>query len=102
MVAFVMPAEYSLDTLPTPTDPRITIREIPSQVAAAKAFSGRWSEHIYQEQLADLCKAVAQTGLAIVGPPRFARFNPPWTPGFLRRNEVVVPVADPEGAEPVS
>lgn len=101
VVAFVMPAEYSVDTLPTPTDPRISIREIPTQVAAARTFTGRWSERIYQEQLAELRSAVAQAGLEIVGPPRFARFDPPWTPWFLRHNEVVLPVAgDPETAGP--
>jgi hypothetical protein len=101
VVAFVMPAEFSLDTLPTPSDPRVTVREIPTQVAAAKTFTGRWSERIYQEQLAELSSAVVQAGLEISGPPRFARFDPPWTPWFLRHNEVVLPVVDdPESAGP--
>lgn len=96
VVAFVMPAEFTLDTLPTPSDSRITVREVPSQLAAARRFTGRWSERIYREQLAALHSAVAQAGLAMVGPPRFARFDPPWTPWFLRHNEVVQPVtADP-------
>lgn len=93
-VAFVMPAEFTLDTLPIPTDPRITVREIPSHVAAAKTFTGRWTERGYREQLAELRSAVQQAGLEIDGPPRFARFDPPWTPWFLRRNEVVLPVVD--------
>ncbi|MDO5710143.1 MAG: heme-binding protein [Micrococcales bacterium] len=92
VVAFVMPAEFSLDTLPTPSDPRVRIREIPVQVAAARTFRGRWSERIYQEQLAELRGAVLKAGLEISGPPRFARFDPPWTPWFLRHNEVVLPV----------
>lgn len=94
VVAFVMPAEFSIDTLPTPSDPRIAIREIPTHTAAAKTFTGRWSEQIYREQLAALRSALAEAGLEVVGQPRFARFNPPWTPWFLRRNEVVLPVAD--------
>lgn len=98
VVGFVMPARYSMDTLPTPSDPRIRIREIPTQVAAAKTFTGRWSEKIYQEQLADLRSSVAKAGLEIIGPPRFARFDPPWTPWFLRHNEVVLPVADQTGS----
>ena len=95
LVAFVMPAEFSADTLPTPTDPRIRIREVPAQVAAARAFTGRWSERIYRHQLAELRRQVDRAALDVVGPPRFARFNPPWTPWFLRHNEVVLPVADP-------
>jgi hypothetical protein len=93
VVGFVMPAEYTVDTLPTPTDPRVRIREVPSQVAAARAFTGRWSERIYQGHLAELRHAVQAAGLEIVGQPRFARFDPPWTPWFLRHNEVVLPVA---------
>lgn len=96
VVAFVMPAEFTLDTLPTPSDPRITVREIPAQLAAARTFTGRWSERIYLEQLATLHSALSQAGLAMIGHPRFARFDPPWTPWFLRHNEVVQPVtADP-------
>lgn len=94
VVAFVMPAEYTADTLPAPTDSRITIREVPTQTAATKRFSGFWSEKIYQDQLSTLRTAVEQAGFQVTGPPRFARFNPPWTPWFLRRNEVVLPVEE--------
>ena len=93
VVAFVMPAEFTVDTLPTPTDPRIRVREIPTQLAAARSFTGRWSEQFYSEQLSELRSAVSQAGLEIIGQPRFARFDPPWTPWFLRHNEVVMPVA---------
>lgn len=93
VVAFVMPAEFSVDTLPTPADPRVKVREIPAQVAAARAFTGRWSERIYQEQLAELRGAVQRAGLEIIEAPRFARFDPPWRPWFLRHNEVVLPVS---------
>ena len=101
VVGFVMPAEFTPETLPVPSDPRITVREVPDQIAAAKTFTGRWTERIYQEQLADLRRAVGLASLEIIGPPRFARFDPPWTPWFLRHNEVVVPVADnPASAMP--
>lgn len=92
LISFVMPAEYSLDTLPAPTDPRIAIREVPAEVAAAMTFTGRWTENLYEDHLAELRKAVVEAGLEISGPPRFARFDPPWKPWFLRRNEVVLPV----------
>lgn len=69
------------------------MRQVPAQVAAVKPFTGRWTEHIYQRQLADLRTAVEQAGLEVSGTPRFARFDPPWTPWFLRRNEVVLPIA---------
>ncbi|MCC6497441.1 MAG: heme-binding protein [Propionibacteriaceae bacterium] len=101
IVAFVMPAEFTVDTLPTPSDPRIRVREVPTQLAAATSFTGRWSEQIYRDQLAKLRNVVSQAGLEIIGQPRFARFDPPWTPWFLRHNEVVQPVAaDPVHASP--
>jgi hypothetical protein len=98
-VGFVMPAMYTLGTLPTPEDARIRIREVPAELAAARSFTGRWSERIYQEQLATLTTGVHRAGLAVTGKPRFARFDPPWTPWFLRHNEVVVPVTESTSAE---
>ncbi|HEY3544846.1 MAG TPA: heme-binding protein [Propionicimonas sp.] len=98
-VGFVMPATYTLETLPTPEDARIRIREVPAELAAARSFTGRWSERIYTDQLATLTTGVAQAGLAVTGKPRFARFDPPWTPWFLRHNEVVVPVTDNASAQ---
>lgn len=92
VVGFVMPAGFTLATLPAPDDPRITVREVPEQVAAARGFTGRWTERTYRQHLDALRGAVAQAGLDVVGPARFARFDPPWTPWFLRRNEVVLPV----------
>lgn len=101
VVAFVMPSGFTRDTLPTPTDPRITVREVPAQVAAAASFSGRWSEQLYQDQLEALRGAVTRVGLHAAGQPRFARFDPPWTPWFLRRNEVVLPVSGEPAARAV-
>jgi hypothetical protein len=98
-VGFVMPAAYTRETLPTPEDARIRIREVPAELAAARTFTGRWTERIYQDQLVALTRGVAQAGLAITGKPRFARFDPPWTPWFLRHNEVVVPVTDNSSVE---
>ena len=97
-VAFVMPSRYTLGTLPVPNDRRITIREMPAQDMAARTFSGRWSERVYLDQLAALRHDVAADGLEVVGSPQFARFDPPWKPSFLRRNEVLLPVVRPTGA----
>ncbi|MGM0386783.1 MAG: SOUL family heme-binding protein, partial [Actinomycetota bacterium] len=88
VVAFVMPVEFTLDTLPTPSDPGITVRQVPIHVAAVTTFTGRWTERSYLERVAELRTAVKRAGLEVSGPPRFARFDPPWTPWFLRRNEV--------------
>lgn len=93
VIGFIMPAGYNHDTLPAPTDARITVRDVPEQLVAARAFTGRWTEPAYDQHLATLEAAVAEAGFRPVGQPQFARFDPPWTPWFLRRNEVLMPVA---------
>lgn len=95
VVGFVMPAGETLDTLPEPDDPSVSLREVPEEVAAALRYSGRWTESAYREHVTRLRDAVARAGLTVTGPPRWARFDPPWTPTFMRHNEVVLPVAAP-------
>ena len=94
VVAFVMPAEYTIETLPEPTNSSVRIREVSEAMAAVRQFSGRSTESKFAEQLGGLLRRVAeQSSLEVTGPPRCARFDPPWKPGFLRRNEVLIPVA---------
>ncbi|NPC41579.1 heme-binding protein [Nocardioides sp. zg-1230] len=95
VVGFVMPAGFDLASAPDPTDPDVRMRAVPAQTAAALTFSGRWTRERYDEHARGLLTALDAAGLDVVGPARFARFDPPWTPWFLRRNEVVVPVASP-------
>ena len=95
-VAFVLPEGMTADTAPQPTDPRVTLRTVPESVSAVIRFSGTWSEAGYQRRLTQLREAVAAAGLTAVGPPRYARFDPPLTPWFLRRNEILLDV-EPRG-----
>ncbi len=95
VVSFVMPADFDLDGAPAPTDRDVRVRAIHAQTAAALTFSGRWSQGRYDEHAQRLLAAVGRAGLEVDGPLRFARFDPPWTPWFLRHNEVVVPVVPP-------
>jgi hypothetical protein len=94
LVRFVMPASFTAATLPEPEDPRITTREIPEQLAAAVRFSGRWTERALGLRATALGRAVTAAGLQPTGAIRYARFDPPWKPWFLRRNEVVLPVVE--------
>jgi hypothetical protein len=99
VVGFVMPSEYSEESLPEPADPRVRTRAVPTQLAAAVRYSGRWSRGSYERHLTRLVEAVKAGGLRVAGPARWARYDPPWTPWFMRRNEVVVPVEEaPEAA----
>jgi SOUL heme-binding protein len=94
LVQFMMPPGFTAQTLPVPEDARVRTREIPQQLAAAVRFSGRWTRKRFEERGAALRRAVVAAGLRPAGPVRYARFNPPWTPWFLRRNEVVQPVEE--------
>lgn len=95
IVGFVMPSGETLVTLPEPDDAAVTLRAIPVEFAATLRYSGRWTQAGYAERAARLRQAVASAGLQVLGPPRWARYDPPWTPWFRRRNEVVLPIAAP-------
>lgn len=89
-VRFMMPARYVDGSLPTPKDPRVTINEVGAQRLAAIRYSGRWTRDGYERHLQQLSDAVADAGYTVVGEPIWARYDPPWKPWFLRRNEVLV------------
>lgn len=95
VVRFVLPTGLELQDAPEPTDRDVRLRTIPAQTAAALGFSGRWTQGRYEEHAARLLTALKTAGLEVAGPLRFARFDPPWTPWFRRRNEVVAPVLPP-------
>lgn len=89
VVAFVLPESMTPDTAPVPTDPRVVVRSVPQRVAAAARYSGRWTQSSYDRHLTELVGAVRAAGFVPVGAARFARFDPPYKPWFLRRNEVI-------------
>lgn len=97
VVSFVMPADFTLLDVGEPTDPEVRLRAVPEQTAAALRFSGRWTRSRYDEHARRLLAALEAAGLEVVGPLRFARFDPPWTPWSRRHNEVVAPVRRPAG-----
>ncbi|MEH0970648.1 heme-binding protein [Micromonospora sp. CPCC 205546] len=94
LVWLVMPGGFDTDTLPEPADPRVRVRAVPSQLAAATRFSGRWTARAFERRATALGRAVTAAGLSPAGAVRYARFDPPWKPWFLRHNEVVLPVAE--------
>jgi effector-binding domain-containing protein len=88
-------ASYTLETLPAPNDPAVSLRQVPARYMAAVRYSGFWSEKAYNSNLDELSSWMAQQGLKAVGEPIWARYNPPFMPWFLRRNEILVPVEWP-------
>lgn len=91
-VSFMMPASYTLETLPEPENPKVTLRQVPARRMAAIRYSGFWSEKGYLRYKLKLESWIHEKGLTIVGDPIWARYNPPFTPWFLRRNEILIPV----------
>ena len=88
VIQFAMPREWTLQTLPEPDDPRITLREMPARTVAVTTYSGTWSQARYDEHLKKLTDALQRDGLKTRGEPMWARYDPPWKPWFLRRNEI--------------
>jgi effector-binding domain-containing protein len=93
VIRFMMPSELSLSTLPTPNDRRIEIREIPARRLAAIRYSGRWTKERYEVYLTKLRETLRRNGYEPVGEPLWARYNPPFMPWFLRRNEILTDFA---------
>lgn len=94
-VSFMMPASYSLATLPKPKDSNVTLRQVPARYMAAVRYSGVWSEKAYLSHKGELEIWIESNDLRVVGEPVWARYDPPFMPWFLRRNEILVPIAKP-------
>ena len=94
-MAFMMPAEYALKDLPQPEDQRVSFREAPAYTAAVIQFSGWASAEKADENWQQLRRFLIAEGIDITGEPTLNQYNPPWTLPFMRRNEVIVPVAFP-------
>lgn len=88
-IHFVMPSQYTLATLPKPLDPQVQLREIPAKTFAALTYSGINSESTVQEKADQLLNWLKTREIATIGQPQLARYNPPWTLPFLRRNEIL-------------
>jgi len=91
-VSFMMPASYTMDTIPVPDDPSVVLREVPAHRAAAIRYSGTWSEKSYKKHLGKLLEWMESVDLEAVGEPVWARYNSPFTPWFMRRNEILIPI----------
>lgn len=93
VVQFTMPRVYSLETLPEPNDPKVRLRGLAPTRVAVLRFSGVARPDDVTARTLELEQQVRTRGLRAIGPASLAQYNPPWTPWFLRRNEVMVPVA---------
>jgi hypothetical protein len=92
VIRFFMPAEWTLDTLPVPDDPAVTLVPVPAETVAVLRFTGDRSPDAVAARTADMLRALADTNWHPAGTPVAWFYDPPWTIPFLRRNEVAMPV----------
>lgn len=90
---FVMPFNYSLETLPKPNNSQVKIKPMKDRTCAVLRFSGSVNEEKFQSKVQALKDWLSTEHLNAVGVPELARYNPPWTLPFLRRNEVMIEIA---------
>ena len=94
VVSFIMPAEFTLQTLPVPNDPQVQFKEIPAHTMAVIRFSGYFPLAKIESSKQRLGQWVLEQQLTPQGDYIVAGYNPPWVPGFLARNEVMVRVGE--------
>lgn len=92
-IAFVMPADWSMQTLPLPNDPSVSLRKIPGELVATIRFAGSGREATHMKKQLELETWLEAAGYRAIGEPRYAGYNAPGVPGPFRRNEVMIPVA---------
>ncbi|MCF1504510.1 heme-binding protein [Afifella sp. H1R] len=93
-VRFIMPAKWSLADLPKPAQDDVVLKEMSPRRVAAVRFSGQMNDRLALENLEALRLFIEDHGLKAIGEPIYAYYNPPMTPGFMRRNEIMVEVSE--------
>jgi hypothetical protein len=88
LVQFVLPKGVTRETAPEPIDTQVRLRDVPAATVAVIRYSGFWSDANYREHLDKLEAALRAADLRWTGEPVYSRYNPPFTPWFLRRNEI--------------
>ena len=93
IVRFIMPHGATVATLPRPNNPRVHLRDVAASRVAVVRFSGLARPDDVAARTLALSRFVAAQHLQPSGPPSLAQYDPPWTPWFMRRNEIMIPVA---------
>lgn len=93
-VRFIMPKQYSLNTLPKPTTENIKLIGLDKENFVVIRYSGSWSEKRTQKQLEQLIQFIKDNKIYVVDSPIYAYYNPPFTLPFLRRNEIMFKIEE--------
>ena len=100
LIQFVLPRGVTLDSAPEPIDQRIVLRQVKPMRVAVIRYSGFWSDANYNKHLAKLKETLRKAGVKWSGEPVYSRYNSPFTPWFLRRNEIWLHVPANAGSRP--
>jgi len=92
-VSFVMPSDYSMETIPKPVNERVVLKMVPAKQFITITFSGTNSDKNVKEHEDQLMSYVNANDLSVTGAPKYAFYNPPWTLPPMRRNEVMIEIA---------
>ena len=91
-MSFVLPSRYTSETAPEPSNPRVLIHEMPARTLAVIRFRGYARQSSESEHTRTLLDSLAENRIETVGEPVLMRYNAPWTPGFMRRNEIAIEI----------
>jgi hypothetical protein len=90
-VSFVMPSGSTFGRLPNPNDSQVKLRELDTEICVAKSFRGKATDELSQKITKELRSKASKANIALSDETRICRFDPPFKPGFLQYNEIVIP-----------
>ena len=90
-VSFVMPSGSTIGHMPHPNDSQVRLRELDAETCVAKSFRGKATEELSRKMTKELRVSAAKVDIALSDETRICRFDPPFKPGFLQYNEIVIP-----------
>lgn len=90
-VSFVMPAGSTIGHMPHPNDSQVRLRELDAETCVAKSFRGKATDELSQKIAKELRSKASKANIALSDETRICRFDPPFKPGFLQYNEIVIP-----------
>jgi hypothetical protein len=93
-MSFVVPSKYTMESVPEPNDKRVRIHEMPKRKLAVIRFRGWARIKSVEKKKTRLISILHGKGIETVGEPFLMRYNSPWTPGFMRRNEIAIEIID--------